>query len=422
MRQLSLQNIPGGVADMFPFSILRPWLLGIFSWAILGMGIYCLWHWYDRAHPQVVVEEQRGDDEPRRRPIVAADDDDWPYLAAGIALVGWSLIGFLPITPLLGHPRFDEPKPARRGEVRKVDRPDGTQLHVEIYGRAGQPTLVFTHGWSLDSTAWYYAKKLLASTHRIVVWDLPGLGQSRGPRDNNYRLEKMAADLDAVIEAVSPQGQVFLVGHSIGGMIVQTYCRLFAAKLATRVAGIVLVHTTYKNPLRTALGASVWTALEKPLIVPLNYLTIALAPLAWLSNWQSYLNGSLHIASRISSFAGKQTWGQIDYSSRLYAKAWPGVLARGNLAMIEFNEEATLPQLDVPALVIAGRHDRLTKPEASETIDQLLPQGILTSVDGGHLGLWECNSDVCQAIEQFVEKFRPRLPGATLAPERSAGG
>jgi pimeloyl-ACP methyl ester carboxylesterase len=90
--------------------------------------------------------------------------------------------------------------------------------------------------------------------------------------------------------------------------------------------------------------------------------------------------------------------------------------------MIEFNEEATLPQLDVPALVIAGRHDRLTKPEASETIDQLLPQGILTSVDGGHLGLWECNSDVCQAIEQFVEKFRPRLPGATLAPERSAGG
>jgi pimeloyl-ACP methyl ester carboxylesterase len=397
--------------------------LGLFSWAILGTGIYCLWHWYDEAHPQVVVQDRApGDDadvEAQPVPVVAADDDDWPYLAAGIGLVTWSLIGFLPITPLLGHPRFDEPKPDRRGEVRRVDRPDGTQLHVEIYGKANGPTLVFTHGWSLDSTAWYYAKKLLASTCRVVVWDLPGLGKSRGPRDNNYRLEKMAADLDAVIEAVAPQGQVFLIGHSIGGMITQTYCRVFAAKLPQRVAGIVLVHTTYKNPLHTALGASFWTALEKPLIVPLNYLTIALAPLAWLSNWQSYMNGSLQIASRISSFAGKQTWGQIDYSARLYAKAWPGVLARGNLAMIEFNEEPTLPTIDVPALIVKGRHDRLTKPEASERIDQLLPQGILTSVDAGHLGLWEQNQDVCQAIEQFVEKFQPRLPGMTLEVEEA---
>jgi pimeloyl-ACP methyl ester carboxylesterase len=197
-------------------------------------------------------------------------------------------------------------------------------------------------------------------------------------------------------------------------MITQTYCRLFAAKLAQRVAGIALVHTTYMNPLRTALGASLWTALEKPLIVPLNYLTIALAPLAWLSNWQSYLNGSLQITSRISSFAGHQTWGQIDYSSRLFAKAWPGVTARGNLAMLEFDARQTLPHVEVPTLVIAGRHDRLTKHIASETMDNLLPHGILASVDAGHLGHWERFEDECQLIKQFVEKYQPQLPGVTL--------
>jgi pimeloyl-ACP methyl ester carboxylesterase len=132
---------------------------------------------------------------------------------------------------------------------------------------------------------------------------------------------------------------------------------------------------------------------------------IAVAPLAWLSNWQSYLNGSLHVVSRISSFAGGQTIGQIDYASRLFAKAWPGVVARGNLAMLEFDAKPTLPQVETPTLVIGGQFDRLTKMEASEYMEQHLPHGLLTTVAAGHLGLWECNEDVCEAIDNFVEKY-----------------
>lgn len=384
---------------MMPFSILRTWSLGLLSWFILGLGVYCLYEWNDRASPSL---HERPDGEQQ---VVLAEEDAWPYLAAGVTLVAWSFLGYLPILPFLGKWRGDEPKAERTGEMLQVDRPDGTQLHVEIYGRQAGPTLVFTHGWSLDSTEWYYAKKLLADRYRLVMWDLPGLGRSRGPRDNNYRLEKMAADLDAVIERVSPSEPVFLVGHSIGGMITQTYCRVFAEKLSTRVAGLVLDHTTYQNPLTTALGAPLWKALEKPLIVPLNYLTIALAPLAWLSNWQSYLNGSLHIVSRMSSFAGGQTIGQVDYSSRLFAKAWPSVTARGNLAMLVLSEDATLPNIDSPTLVIGGRYDRLTKVEASEHIEQRLPHGLLTTVAAGHLGLWERHEDVFGAVREFVDKY-----------------
>ena len=42
-----------------------------------------------------------------------------------------------------------------------------------------------------------------------------------------------------------------LLGHSIGGMIVLTFCRQFPKALGTTVNSLTLVHTTYTNPLRT---------------------------------------------------------------------------------------------------------------------------------------------------------------------------
>jgi pimeloyl-ACP methyl ester carboxylesterase len=236
-----------------------------------------------------------------------------------------------------------------------------------------------------------------------VVWDLAGHGKSHGPRNGDYRLEKMADDLGAVLEATT-KGPVILVGHSIGGMITQTYCRLYPRQLEKRIAGIVLLHTTYTNPLRTAFLAPLWTAIEKPVLVPLNYLTIALAPLAWLSNWQSYLNGSLHIATRIASFAGSQTWRQLDYGAWLAAKAWPGVMGRANLAMLKFDEELHLRDIEVPTLVIGGTYDRMTKCSASEHMERLLPHAVLATIPAGHLGFWERHSEVADLLTQFVGK------------------
>jgi hypothetical protein len=49
-----------------------------------------------------------------------------------------------------------------------------------------------------------------------------------------------------------------------------TFCQLFPAALGTRVAGLVLVHTTYTNPVRTTKLAGLTTALERPVIVLLT--------------------------------------------------------------------------------------------------------------------------------------------------------
>jgi pimeloyl-ACP methyl ester carboxylesterase len=292
--------------------------------------------------------------------------------------------------------------PREPDQVKELKRPDGSRLHVECYGENHGPTLLFTHGWSLDRTAWTYARDALAGKYRVVVWDLPGLGRSQGPTNGDYSLEKMAADLEAVVQ-VAGKGPIILVGHSIGGMLIQTYCRLFPKQLGTRIGAIIFVTTTYTNPLRTALGAPLWRAIERPVLVPLNHLTVWLAPLAWLSNWQSYMNGSMHLVTRIASFAGKQTWRQVHYGAWLAAKAWPAVVARGNLAMLKFDEQKQLPQIEIPVLVIAGSHDRMTKPQASDRLEELIPHARQIRIEAGHLGLWEHQRELVQLIEEFVD-------------------
>ena len=97
-------------------------------------------------------------------------------------------------------------------------------------------------------------------------------------------------------------------------MITLTFCKVFPEALGTRVMGLVLAHTSYTNPVRTTSMAGLYTALEKPVLIPLMYLTIALWPLAWLMNWMSYFNGSAHRSTHKSSFSGNETRGQLNFA------------------------------------------------------------------------------------------------------------
>jgi len=154
-----------------------------------------------------------------------------------------------------------------------------------------------------NSTEWNYLKKELAGDFQLIVWDLPGLGRSTRPTNRDYSMENLSRDLEAVLGLTSDRPAI-LLGHSIGGMITLTFCRLFPEALRARVRAIALVQTTYTNPVRTTKMASLFTALERPVIVPLLHLTIGLSPLVWLSNWMSYLNGSAFLSTKSSGFAG----------------------------------------------------------------------------------------------------------------------
>lgn len=359
-----------------PFNFLLIWLVGLLSISILGGGIYILYEWY--------IGELEG----------------MPYLLGGLGMILWSFGGRFISLPLFRRAGRDEPKRIRSETVQRLRRPDGTVLQVEFYGpEDGQP-IILSHGWGPNSTVWYYAKRQLSDRFRVIVWDLPGLGKSSKPKNKDYSLEKYARDLEAIVDLVGKP--VILLGHSMGGMLTLTFCRLFPEQLGSRVAGLILADTTYTNPVKTAILSKVLRAVQKPLLEPLLYLTIGLSPLLWLMTWLSYFNGSLHISVELSGFKGSETRGQLDFSALLSALGSPGVLARGTLAMLKYEETATLSTIHVPVLLIVGASDIATKPAASLRMKAELPQSEFVSLKGsGHMSLMEHNQEFAEVVSAF---------------------
>jgi pimeloyl-ACP methyl ester carboxylesterase len=413
-----------------PFHILGTWFRGLVSIAIIVGGIYLLSRWYDESHvvmasgPGPIVQNQRseGDRSEENSPAIRPArtvlryepgmNRQTAYLASGIALL--SLAGAGRWLRRLGSMMLsgaqtgqgavtDEPSSDRSGEVHKIRRPDGSSLRIETYGPADAPPLVMTHGWGADSTEWFYAKKSLAGRFRLILWDEPGLGLSTKPDNNDYRMENLAADLGAVLTFAGDLPAI-LVGHSIGGMIVLTFCKVFPESLSRRVAGLVLVHTTYTNPVRTTKMAGLYSAIETPVIIPLLYLTIAVWPLVWVMNWLSYLNGSAHRSTHKASFAGTETRGQLDFFARFMPRARPDVLARGMLGMIAYDATATLKTIPAPILVVTGDQDSTTLPEAGDHIARCAPNAELaTLAPAKHLGLIEHHSTFGKLVADFAE-------------------
>lgn len=296
----------------------------------------------------------------------------------------------------------DAPDTTRGGEVRRVKRPGGAELNVEMYGPADAPPIVLTHGWGADATEWSYLKRDLAGRFRLIAWDLPGLGLSKKPDDNDYRLETLARHLDAVVDLAGGR-PVVLLGHSIGGMINLTYARIFPEALGSRVAGLAIVHSTYTNPVRTVKFAPIATALEGPLLVPLLHLTIALWPLVWLMNWLSYFNGSFHQQSHTGAYSGGETKGQLDFAAGFIPRARPDVVARGMFGMLAYDATAVPPTLTLPTLVVAADLDSTCLPEASERIAREAPGATLvTLAPARHMGLIEHHDRFATIVADFA--------------------
>lgn len=411
-----------------PSSILGMWFRGLLAIAILAGSIYLLRQWSQEL-PQPAVRRggevttsddsrrtSRAEDRPAvevHRPAVAASFSErlaaWrpgfyrqtALLAGGLALALLGLGGrFFASSRLFRRPGGDEPEPLRSSDVHRLRRPDGTTIQVELFGPADAPQLILTHGWGNDSDSFYYVKRQLSDRFRLICWDLPGHGRSTRAQNNDYSTERLAQDLRAVVDMAAP-GPVTLVGHSLGGMTVLTFCRLFPELAGTRVRSLVLVHTTYTNPLRTMRWGSLYSALQKPLIEPLLHLTVWLSPLAWLMNWLSYLNGSAHRSTARQSFAGTETRGQLDFAARYTVQTSPAVLARGALGMLRYDVRDILPAVPVKSEVVAAESDPVCQPEASRVLATELPEARCdTLAPARHLGLLERNTEFSALLKR----------------------
>ncbi len=371
-----------------PLLVLLRLVFGVLSLGILTGSGYLLWTWYD------------GETVRRADGVIERVREDW-RLWTGLALLAWSFLGRLVVLPLLARPDRQRAGPndsekveLARSEGQTVLGASAADIYVEFCGpKDGQP-IVLIHGWGLDSTIWDYVRRDLGKAYRLIRWDLSGVGKSRIATDA-VGLTVFANDLKTLIGLAGGR-PVVLVGHSIGGMTIQTLARIDREFVSNNVARAVLLNTTYTNPLETSVLSGLAKALRWPVLEPALWLTKWLGPLSQLGAWQSYLSGSAHIANRLG-FGEDVTRSQLEATTLLATRNRQGVLAQGNLAMFRWDCSDALDSFPVPALILAGSKDLLTKAEASRTMAERIPQADLEVIEGvGHMGFLE-KSDVYNA-------------------------
>ena len=411
---------------MTPGAVVLGWIRGLLAILVVVGAVWLLSTWYKRL-PETEVKHVTGDQqrqtaddrvtgngavaviERKLSPVERISsfrpgmDRETAMLLGGVFLVLWTFAGrFLRVS--LWFSKTGEKKPQLPpGSVQRLSQLNGAELHVESRGPTDAPTVILTHGWSLSGEEWAYLQQHWGDRFRTVVWDLPGLGKSTQPTNRDFSLENLARSLRTVIDGAST-GPVILVGHSIGGMIILTFCKLFPELIGSRVTKLVLIHTTYTNPLRTMMLSGLATALQKPLIEPLLYLQIALSLLVRVLNLMSYWNGSIHSSARQNGFAGTQSRSQVDFVASYYPVDSPAVLARGALGMLGYDATTALASINVPVFVIGAQEDPITLVQASQTIQASVPQGDLWTLQPAkHFGLIEYHKEVAERIATFCK-------------------
>jgi pimeloyl-ACP methyl ester carboxylesterase len=300
-------------------------------------------------------------------------------------------------------PEAGEPFGRIRGRPAKVVSHDGTRLHVEELGEG--PCLVFAHGFSLTQDAWHYQRRDLPARYRCVFYDQRGHGRSGRPRNHDFSLQALAGDLKAVLDWTGEE-RVVVVAHSMGGIATLQFAEQFPEELGGRVAGLVLVGSTYVDTVRGMTAAvSAWGAAwaQRSLITgAFRFMGQDPVRAQQLRRRGSDLG---YLGTRLFGFGSNPSPSQVAFIDQILAGTDVEVWTKVFPSLIDFDLSESLEAVEVPALVATGDKDRLTPPAASRFMAEKIPGSrLLILEDAGHCAFMEEHEVLDAEIAAFADE------------------
>lgn len=269
---------------------------------------------------------------------------------------------------------------------------DGRQLCYVDYGKG--PPIVLVHGLGGSWTSWLENLPALAERHRVIAVDLPGFGASEvlGPGSPLEAYGHVVAQLIDEL-AITP---VTLVGHSLGGLIVQRvavdHSLLVERLVLVNAGGITL--TPFRLALLVRAFMAFYAVVKKPGVLH------SAARRRW-ARWL-LLAPMVSDPGSISPELARETIPQI---------ASPGFLAA--VAAGASGISAVDPAaIRCPVLLLWGREDRVLPVQQAEELERLLPDARLQVFDdAAHCPMFEVPELFNDALLAFAtERKMPRRP------------
>ena len=245
-------------------------------------------------------------------------------------------------------------------------------LYYEVAG-SGEP-VVFVSEAGLGGWSWGWQHAAVTVPFESVVWDLRGTGRSDSP-PGPYELSTLAADLEAVLAAVSAR-RAHVVGAGLGGAIA-----LAAARESTRIETLTLLGTGDRGE------------------------SFDLEALVAPPDDRNAIRDSLErvLSADFREHQPEVVDGIVDWRAEGDADA---ASVRAQLAALEgFDVTEWGYEVDQPTLVLHGTADSLVPVDAGRALADALPRGRFRPIDdAGHLAQIEYSREVNDRLLGFLDE------------------
>ncbi|GAB3575095.1 hypothetical protein GCM10027445_36990 [Amycolatopsis endophytica] len=296
--------------------------------------------------------------------------------------------------------------------VRRVVSRDGTRIAVAEAGDRTAPTLVCVHGYPDDRSVWDDVVSLLARRFHVVAYDVRGAGESDVPaRRQDYALDRLAEDLEAVLAAVSPGRPAHLLAHDWGS--IQSWHAVTSGALRGRIAsftsisGPSLDHAGhwFRGKLRRPPG---WLPALRQLVHS-TYILFFRIPVVPELGWRS---GAGHrvLAKLSGSGAGRPAVADAVHGLELY---------RANIGARLSRPEPR--EAEIPVQVLAPLGDPYVTPPLQTEVGRWAPRLWVRRLPGGHWIPRERPDVIARCAAELVELAEGGPETRSLRRARSAG-
>ena len=279
---------------------------------------------------------------------------------------------------------------------RKVRSRDGTQVTAYRAG-SGPGRLVMAPGLGTPFRTWHYLIEDLRDRYTLLTWDPRGTYRSEIPSDPAHLgLEDHVADMEAVCEDAG-WNRFALGGWSMGVQIALEYTQ----RHPEQVEALVLIAGTYEHILETALGLPGSGFLARGLVRAARLLAPGLGPILLLALGS---RATLRLLMRAGMVTNNLEFfaGMVEEFRHMN---W-GVYLKMIERLDEHSAAPYLHRIEVPALLVAGREDRVTPAAKMEELHRAIPNSELFFVPNGtHYLLVEYPEVVNLKIEQFLSRL-----------------
>ncbi|MFD7428969.1 SDR family oxidoreductase [Streptomyces sp. NPDC059818] len=136
----------------------------------------------------------------------------------------------------------------------------GIELCVVELGEETRPTIVLVHGYPDSKEVWTQVARQLAEQWHVVLYDVRGHGGSTAPVPlrGGFTLEKLTDDFLAVVDAVSPDRPVHVVGHDWGSVQAWEFATV------SRTEGRIASFTSMSGPSLDHFGHWIKQRMARP--------------------------------------------------------------------------------------------------------------------------------------------------------------